>query len=126
MYTFTPAFVINAFVPIKEAPFNELHQWIFQQMAGAFLMMSILQTVLLRSTNDLKVWKIFEGAVLAYDWVMLASIYDTLRLQGRLQANELRGEEWGSIAITALAVVVRSAFVLGVGVPSQSKRVKKA
>lgn len=40
-------------------------------------------------------------------------------MQGRLSLGALRWEDWGGIFITAQAVVVRTAFLLGVGLAEQ-------
>lgn len=122
---FTPDTVVNAFVPTSIAPRNPQHDFLLQQLGGALLMLMILDVVLLRYSKDIKVWKILEGATLVYDFVMLYSVYDALGRQGRLDLGALRAaEDLGGMAITGLAVVVRSAFLLDIGVPSEPKRGK--
>lgn len=50
---------------------------------------------------------------------------DSLSMQGRLSLSALRWEDWGGIFITAQAVVVRTAFLLGVGLSQEKSEMKK-
>lgn len=119
---FTPEVVINAFIPLHVAPHNPQHDFLLQQLGGGILMLGILDVVLLRYSKDVMVWKILEGATLVYDLVLLYSIYDALGRQGRLSLHDMRAtEDWGSIGITALAAVVRTAFLLDVGMGGKGK-----
>jgi len=121
MNFFTPAFVVNAFVPPSIPSHDPLNDFLLQQFGGSLLMLAFLDIVLLRYSKDVTVWKILEGATLLYDLVMLWSVYDALGKQGRLGLDGIRGEDWGGIGITGLAVVVRSAFLLNVGMRGNGK-----
>lgn len=121
----TPAFVLNAFIPTAIAVRNPYFDFTLQQLGGALLMLIFFDVVLLRYTNDIKIWKILQMAVLIYDLSLLYSMYDSLGQQGRLSFGALRWEDWGSIVITAQAAVVRTAFLLGVGLSEGSKRTKR-
>lgn len=118
----TPAFVSNAFLPEEMTPWNSMFSFTLQQLGGALLMLAVIDIVLLRYTMDLGIWKIIQGAVLVYDLSLLYSNYDALGMQGRLSLQALRFEDWGSIIITAQAAVVRSAFLLGVGLGKGQKQ----
>lgn len=123
---FTPAFVVNAFIPASLSPHNPPHDFLLQQLGGAMLMLGLLDLVLLRYSKDVMVWKILEGATLVYDLVLLGSYYDTLGKQGRLSLNDMRAtEDWGGIGITGVAVVMRSAFLLNVGMGGRRRSGKK-
>ncbi len=122
----TPAFVLNAFVPALIAPRNPYFDFTLQQLGGALLMLSFIDVVLLRYTNDIKIWKILQVAVLIYDLSLLYSNYSSLSQQGRLNFGALRWEDWGGIIITAQAAVVRTAFLLGVGLSQGKKRTKRS
>lgn len=117
----TQQVVANAFVPSSIAPWNPYFNFTLQQLGGALLMLAFIDTVLLRYTEDVNVWKIIQAAVLIYDGSLLYSNYYALKQQGRLSLGALRVEDWGAIAITAQAVVVRVAFLVGVGLKSMSK-----
>lgn len=123
---FTPAFVVAATLPPSISPHNTYYDWVLYQLGGALLSILVIDVVLLRYTNDINIWKIWEVAVLVYDLGLLYSFYRALELQGRLSFGALRFEDWGAIVITAQAAVVRSAFILGVGLSaSGSRRGKK-
>jgi hypothetical protein len=123
MNFFTPGFVINAFVPSSIAPHNPQFDFLLQQLAGSLLLIGFLATSLLRYTQDIAIWKIFETGILLYDLVMLYSVYDALSRQGRLGLGAMRAtEDWGGLAITGLAVIVRSAFLLNVGIARPSAK----
>ena len=123
----TPDVVFNAFAPIASfGPRNLQHDFLLQQLGGASLMLGILALVLLRYTSDIYIWKILQFAVLSFDLVLLYSIYDGLEKQQRLSFGALRAEDWGDIAITGLAAVVRSAFLLDVGLPKRNAHIKRA
>lgn len=123
---FTPAFVLNAFVPKTYATHNPYYDFVFEQLGGALLMLGFIDIVLLRYTEDVKIWKIIQIAVLIYDLSLLYSNWTSLTLQGRLSVTALRWEDWGGIFITAQAAVVRSVFLLGVGLDEKEKVAKKA
>lgn len=89
-------------------------------------MLAFIAVVLLRYTEDVKVWKTVEAAVLIWDFALLYSNYYALSRQGRLSIGALRLEDWGDIIITSQAMVVRTSFLLGVGLSKEGKVVKKA
>lgn len=140
----TPSVTVEAFVPKSVAlvncwlpymcetradnsrPLNPYHDFLLQQLGGALLMLAFLSFSLLRVTVDINIWKILEAAVLVYDFSLLYSNYYALSQQGRLSVGALRWEDWGSIAITAQAVVVRTAFLLSVGLGKRKQATKKS
>ena len=122
---FTPNVVVNAFVPASIAPRNPYFDFQLEQLGGALLMLAFIDIVLLRYTNDVKIWKILEAAVLIYDFSLLYSNYSSLSQQGRLSFGALRLKDWGAIAITAQAVMVRIVFLLGMDFSKEVKVIKK-
>ena len=123
---FTPAFVSNAFLPSSIQKWNPSFDFTLQQLGGALLMLAFIDIVLLRYTKDVKIWKIIQGAVLIYDLSLLYSNYTSLQQQGRLSFGALRWEDWGGIFVSAQAAVVRSVFLLGVGLSKDEKVIKKS
>lgn len=118
---FTPAFVVAATLPPAISPHNPYYDFVLYQVGGSLLSIFVIDVVLLRYTNDVNIWKIWEIAVLVYDLGLLYSFYRALELQHRLRFGALRFEDWGSIIITAQAAVVRSVFIWGVGLSKSSK-----
>ena len=88
-------------------------------------MLCFLDVFLLRYSKDIVVWKIQQAATMIYDVVLLWSVYEALGKQGRLSLEGMRWEDWGGIAITGLAVLVRGAFLLDVGLSKQEGKGEK-
>ena len=122
----TPSFTVGAFIPTSVAPYNPYYDVLLQQLGGALLFMAILDVVLLRYTKDINIWKIVQVGVLSYDLILLGSIYYGLKQQHRLSLHALRFEDWGDIIITGQAAIVRSLFLLGVGLHQDTQGKKRA
>ncbi|KAJ9610422.1 hypothetical protein H2200_005199 [Cladophialophora chaetospira] len=76
-----------------------------------------LQIVMLRlRPNDVAVWKCLQGSILIRDIGIIATVLRSLSAQGRLDVGLIKGDEWGNLGILAALAVLRTAFVLGVGV----------
>lgn len=88
---------------------------LLRQAGGAFIMMAFLMVFMLRYTNDVKIWKMFEFGILLTDLTLFYSLHGALVEQGRLDVGAIRWEEWGTIAITGFVTVVRIAFLGGLG-----------
>ncbi|KAL0935516.1 uncharacterized protein CTRU02_210107 [Colletotrichum truncatum] len=95
------------------------------QIAGHLISNAILSTVLLRTTSDVKVWRVYQLSVLVVDAFLLYGTFSSYALQGRSNPLTWRVEDWGAVAITALAGLARALFLLGLGFPKQ-QRVKAA
>lgn len=88
-------------------------------------MLAIINIFLLRYTEDVHIWKILEIAVLTYDGALLYSSFHALAQQDRLNVGSWRFEDWGGIIITFQAAVVRTLFLLGVGLSERDKGIKR-
>ena len=75
----------------------------------------IVSAALLRYTDDVNVWRIVQVACLVVDLAYYWSVWRVLGAQGRLSVTTWRSEDWGSVGITAVAGIVRTAFLMGVG-----------
>ena len=91
------------------------HAVLLDQAAGAFLMMAFLMIFMLRTTNDMSIWKLFEFAILITDGTLFFSLGKALATQGRLGIGMLRWEEWGTVGITGFVTVMRIAFLMELG-----------
>lgn len=87
----------------------------FQQTGGYTLALCFLQTVLLRATADVRIWKILQCATLIIDVAMLYSLCWGLNNQGRLGLGSWKGEDWGCVLVTLVPTVYRAAFVAELG-----------
>lgn len=126
MNLFTPGFVVNAFVPASLSPDVPLHHFLNHQIAGALLMCVTLHLCLLMQTKEIWIWKRVQAGQLLYDLVMLWSTWYSLGQQGRLSFESIRSEDWGGIAITGTAAVLRTAFCLGIGIPDTVQNTKRS
>jgi len=70
--------------------------------------------VVLRATDDIKIWKLVVGASLVGDFLHLASfipfgweVYTAFGTWGQ--------SEWGNIFLTYVGATFRAAFLLGIG-----------
>ena len=118
----SPQTVVDSFIP--NTPRNADLDMFFQQTAGYTLSLCFLQAVLLRSTNDVKTWKMVQYAILIVDLVMLYSLHWGLSRQGRLAPSRWRGEDWGCILVTIIPTFYRLAFVSEVGFRAAGRNAK--
>ena len=116
--------VLRAFIPGAVARVD--HEPLLHQAAGTMVAIALLGSTLLRATNDVKLWKIYQGSVWTIDVIGLWSLYTILGGQGRLHPSAWRGEDWGCVGISVLSTLVRSLFVLGVGLRKGDERFKLA
>jgi hypothetical protein len=120
MNLYKPEMVLGAVVPATVATWNPAYYPIMQQLTGWHLGTIFLQTTLLRYTGDLGVWRIFQASVLVIDAALGWSIWSALGAQGRRSLAGMRGEDWGTVGITAGVAIIRTAFLLGAGFGQQS------
>lgn len=74
-----------------------------------------VSAVLLRYTYDPHIWNIVQIANFIVDVAYFWAVYEVLNVQGRLGVSSWRAEDWGAIAITGTAGVMRLAFLARVG-----------
>lgn len=125
MMFFTPAVVTDAFIPSTLSPYNHLQTFFQHQLGGALLMCLILQLFLLRRTNEIWIWQIFQAGQLVYDFALLYSIFYALKQQGRMDPRVYRAEDWGNIGIVGLCAIVRGLFCFGIGLEGERKERKR-
>ena len=71
--------------------------------------------MLLRASEDPKVWRIVQAATLGVDLGILATLWNVLRMRGRSRVGDWEAGEWFKIGFTCVVVVIRGAFLAGVG-----------
>ncbi|KAF1957946.1 hypothetical protein CC80DRAFT_491269 [Byssothecium circinans] len=101
------------------------HAVLLDQAGGAYVMMAFLMITMLRYTNDLNIWKIFQFSILMTDFALYYAFWKGLKAQGRLGLESLRWEEWGTLGLVGSGTVLRTLFLLRVGVAKNIKRTKK-
>lgn len=74
-----------------------------------------MEVVLLRAyVDDLKLWRIVQFGVLMTDFCMVWNIY-TADPAGALDIRAWGSGDWGNNGVLAMVIVMRSAFLLGIG-----------
>lgn len=121
---FTPQVMLDAFVPPPLSAYNPDQGFLLHQLAAMYAFVAIVLGGGLRVSNDIKVWRVIIGGVLVVDMVILASIYASLKQQGRL--GSLRSADWGNVLFTGLVTVIRILFLAGVGVRKNDTRSKQS
>lgn len=113
---FTPQVMLDAFIPPPLSVYNPNQGFLLYQLAAMYAFVAIVLGGGLRVSNDIRVWRMVIAGVLVVDIAILASVYASLKQQGRLEASSMRSVDWGNILFTGLVAVIRSLFLAGVGV----------
>ena len=74
-----------------------------------------ISAVLLRYTQDIRIWHIIEIGLLITDFAYFPAVYGALKSQGRVLPETWRAEDWGSLVVTGMVTLVRLAFLARVG-----------
>ena len=117
---FDPPLVLSSHIPSPTPDIG--HAMILTQRGGGMLNIGFISAFLLRYTYDAKVWNIVEAANFIVDVAYFWSVYDVLKVQGRLGVGTWRAEDWGAIGITGVAGIVRLGFLMGVGFKKGGRR----
>lgn len=72
--------------------------------------------MLLRISDDLKVWRVVQFATLLVDVSLLVTMRVMLQQQGRLDMGEWRSGDWFNAGFTVWVAIIRGAFLAGFGV----------
>ena len=119
-----PDTVVDSYAPnVRRDPNLDMF---FQQTAGYTLALCFLQTVLLRATDEVRVWKILQWAILIVNVATLYSLHWGLSNQGRLAMGGWRGEDWACLLIALIPMLYRLAFIAEIGFPSGGAEAEKA
>ncbi|KAL2812788.1 hypothetical protein BDW59DRAFT_155112 [Aspergillus cavernicola] len=116
---------LNSFIPTSLAVRDPTHNMIFNQLGAGYFFVATSQAILLRYTNDMNVWKILNGCLLGWDFILLYSLWDGLSAQGRLDPGTWRSEDLSAIVPTIFMTVVRAAIVAGIGLGGSKPNAKK-
>lgn len=123
---FSPLTIVKSYNPKPHLPPSLETILLLQITAGFLTGLVLLQLILLRlRPRDLVVWKAVQGSMLIVDLFMLGGFCLALEKQGRLGVQEWRSEEWVNIGVTGWVAVVRSGFILGLGLGGKGKVERK-
>jgi hypothetical protein len=119
---FAPTATLNSYSPSYVSPSATETTLLLETVAGFLAGLVSLQVVLLRARpSDMTVWRALQASTLLVDTAMLGGPARALSSQRRTDWRVWRTEEWTHLAITAGVVVIRVAFLLGVGIGRQVK-----
>lgn len=120
---FTPITILNSYSPTFISPPGSETILLLETVAAFLVDLIFLQLFLLRAkSSDMTVWRALQGSQLLVDIGMLGAFARALKSEGRMDLKVLRAEEWGNYLITAGVAVIRSAFLIGVGMKSETKK----
>lgn len=88
---------------------------------GGFMMIAIMQGLLLRYTNDVNVWKISNLGVLVVDLSITGAMLEMFQGTGQLATLDFKPKDLFNLFMTLVAIVMRVAFIAGIGLKSASK-----
>jgi hypothetical protein len=120
---FDPRLVLSSHIPSPTPDIG--HSMILKQRGGGMLNFGFISAVLLRYTTDIQIWRIVQISDFIVDLAYLWAVYEVLSAQGRLGVSTWRAEDWGALAITGTAGIVRLAFLAGVGFKKGTKSASK-
>ncbi|KAL7787141.1 hypothetical protein V8C37DRAFT_390763 [Trichoderma ceciliae] len=110
---FRPVTFLKTMSPV--AKYTTDNQIIYDQLAAAYVLIAFVGAIILRNTNDLRVWK----------WMLIGNLVcDTLHLYGSWATlggavfwdpRIWRPEDWANLVTLWGQAAVRLAFVAGVG-----------
>ncbi|KZP10763.1 hypothetical protein FIBSPDRAFT_1051146 [Athelia psychrophila] len=119
---FVPTTILNSYSPSFVSPPATETIYLLDATAGFLAGLVLLQVVLLRARpTDVTVWRVLQASMLLVDLAMLGGFARALSAQGRTVWRVWRAEEWTNLVIIAGVAVIRTAFVLGVGMGGQRK-----
>lgn len=90
---------------------------VLQQLANLYLLLSISEATLLRTTNDLAVWRVFLSGLLVADVGHVWSVREAVGWEGYWRVDGWNAMDWGNLGFVYVAAALRVAFLMGVGLP---------
>ncbi|KAH7117415.1 hypothetical protein EDB81DRAFT_668394 [Dactylonectria macrodidyma] len=110
---FRPASFLNAMAPAaKYAPDNQI---IYDQLAATYILFAFNEAIILRITNDLRVWRGILIGILVCDAIHIYGSWATLGGTVFWNPRTWRLEDWVNLVSLWGQAALRLAFVAGVG-----------
>ncbi|KAF1914875.1 hypothetical protein BDU57DRAFT_558365 [Ampelomyces quisqualis] len=105
----------------RTALLSPTSQLVYTQLAACYVFLAAVEALVLRSTNDTRVWSAVIVALAVCD---AGHVYATCRevgMHGMRDAGGWRGAEWAAMAATIGPMGLRAAFLLRVGFDGNNK-----
>lgn len=93
---------------------------VLTQLANLYFCFALNEALVLRSTSDLRVWKIFLVGLLIADFGHLYSV-KAAGLQVYYEVWNWNAMYWGNVGFVYVGALSRMAFLSGVGLDNRSK-----
>jgi hypothetical protein len=92
---------------------------VLSQLANLYLLFAVNEGLVLRATNDMRVWRTLLFGLLLADFGHLYSVHE-LGIDVYFRFWSWNAIDWGNIGFVYLGAAIRTAFLcgLGVGVPN--------
>ncbi|OAL53696.1 hypothetical protein IQ07DRAFT_316820 [Pyrenochaeta sp. DS3sAY3a] len=113
-------------VPEYILAYNDLYEPLIHQSAALYSFMGLTLGVLLRVSDDPKVWRVVQASVLFVDISLMIIMPVTCARQGRGELSQWRGGEWFNMFFTLWVALIRAAYLLNIGGSESSAKGKKS
>ncbi|KAH6866041.1 hypothetical protein B0T10DRAFT_82638 [Thelonectria olida] len=110
---FRPASFLNVMAPA--ANYATDNQIIYDQLAATYILFAFNEAIILRTTNDLRVWRRILIGILMCDAIHLYGSWAALGGTVFWDPHNWRPEDWVNLVSLWGQAAVRLAFVAGVG-----------
>lgn len=111
---FAPDVFLNTYSPtLRYSPDSQI---IYDQLAATYLLFAFNQLVVLRITNDLRVWKAIVAGILVCDTVHLWAGLKVMGIELFMSPWMWRLEDWIAMLTLLIPVSMRVAFLSEVGI----------
>jgi hypothetical protein len=97
---------------------------VLSQLANLYLLFAINEALVLRATNDLKVWRVLLFGLLLADFGHLYSVHQ-LGFRVYFQFWAWNAMDWGNVGFVYLGAATRIAFLSGLGIPKPHSTIEK-
>ena len=87
---------------------------VLSQLANLYFLFTLNEALVLRSTDDIRVWRTLLFGLLIADFGHLYSIY-TLGIDIYWSISKWNAIDWGNIAFVYAGALTRISFLLGIG-----------
>ena len=94
---------------------------VLYQLANLYFVFALNEALVLRATNDLKVWKVFLLGLLIADFGHLFSVHE-VGLEVYWRFWEWNSRMWGNLGFVYVGATMRACFLSGIGFGGGQKR----
>jgi hypothetical protein len=107
-----------AYMP-RSARYAAESQIVYNQLAASYVFFALIEGLVLRSTQDLRVWRAVVLALLVCDLGHIYAAWLEMGTRGFLSVWTWRGHDAATMMSFIVPCVMRMAFLCGVGVGSK-------